>query len=124
MAFVVDVAVGFKSVGLFSKKQNEFQFWIFQIAFLAFALYPFLYPSLCAASLTGKCSNMLEQLNFISSTGWRQDHPLRHRREMNDFLTFANQAHCGFRVGRLTFSNGLAWLSTFFGVFGLVIKLL
>ncbi|XP_031548565.1 uncharacterized protein LOC116286240 isoform X2 [Actinia tenebrosa] len=124
MAFIVDVALGFKSVDSLPNQQNEFQFWVFHIAFLAFALYPFLYPSICAASLTSKCGNMLEQLNFISSTAWRPGHPLKIRSNMNEFLIFANQTHCGFRIGRLTFNNGLAWISICFGIFGMVFKLL
>lgn len=122
VALVVDVAIRLKAVeGHFSQKESQVVFWIFSLTFIGVVLHPFLYSSTRAASLTSTCSDMLERLNF----GELPDkHPLGNRRDMNDFLTFAIQIRCGFRIGRLTFDNGLAWLSAFFGIFGLVLKLM
>lgn len=119
---VIDVAVGFKAVEIqFVKRKNGVLFWVFTTAFASFVLHPFLYPSLRAASLTSTNEDMLERLNFMK---WCDEHPLKRRRDMNEFLLFAKQARCGFRIGRLTFNNGLAWLSVFLGIFGLAIKLM
>lgn len=122
---IFDVAIGFKAVEHnLEQRENTVLFWVFSLAFVGVVLQPFLYPSTRAASLTSSSADMLDRLNFVEQRDWRDDHPLRRRRDMNDFLIFANQIKCGFRIGRLTFNNGLAWLSAFFAIFSLAIKLM
>lgn len=125
MCLIFDMAIGLEAVEQkLEQRENPVLFWIFSLAFLGVVFHPFLYPSIRAASLTSSSADMLERLNFVEQRDWRDDHPLRGRRDMNDFLIFANQIRCGFRIGRLTFDNGLAWLSAFFAIFSFTIKLM
>ena len=124
MTFAVEVAIGFKAVDMFDKRNSQIVLWVFSTTALLTVLYSFLYPSLCAASITSKCGNMLERLNAMNASDWSPDHPLRKRHNMNEFLAFANQVQCGFRIGRLTFNNTLAWFSAFLSIVGLFLKVL
>ena len=119
VSFAVDVAMGVAMV-----HSNLYVNWTFISTWLFLVLHTFLYPSLCAASLTNKCADLLEHLNALEADEWDDGHPLQCRSNMNDFLVFANQLQCGFRVGRINFDDGLAWLSIFFGIFGLTTKVL
>ena len=119
--FAIDTAIGFN---LFFTQKRHYIFWIYGIATYFYSFYTFLYPCVCAARLTSKCCELLERLGILEQDDWPESHPFHNRRNVNDFLIFANQVQCGFKIGRLTFGSVLAWLSLTAQLIALIVKLL
>lgn len=62
-----------------------------------------------------------EKINSTTFANWNVDrHPFRDRQNIALFISYAKDSGCGFKIGRITFSTSLAWLSFFFGLIGLL----
>ncbi|CAH3156504.1 unnamed protein product [Pocillopora meandrina] len=84
-------------------------------------IYLFLVPCIFAARITSKCRGVYEKINSTTFANWNVDgHPFRDRQNIALFISYAKDSGCGFKIGRITFSTSLAWLSFFFGLIGLL----
>nr|XP_058968583.1 uncharacterized protein LOC131795026 [Pocillopora verrucosa] len=94
---------------------------VYLALFFACNIYLFLVPCIFAARITSKCRGVYEKINSITSANWDVDgHPFRDRQNIALFISYAKDSGCGFKIGRITFSTSLAWLSFFFGLIGLL----
>ncbi|XP_028415748.1 uncharacterized protein LOC114539320 [Dendronephthya gigantea] len=83
-------------------------------------LYLFLLPCVCAACITDMCGGISARVNKTTSKYWHEDHPFRDRAKLTMFTTYAKDRQCVFKVGRLTFTSTLAWISLLLGSTGLL----
>ena len=88
------------------------------------AIYVFVYPSYCAASVTTQCNRMLRELNMTTDEDWPTGHPFCNRSQLALFLQYAQYTNCGFQVGEIAFGSNFAWFSTLIALCGLAVKVL
>ena len=88
------------------------------------AIYVFVYPSYCAASVTTQCNRMLRELNMTTDEDWPTGHPFCNRSQLALFLQYAQYTNCGFQVGEIAFGANFAWFSTLIAMCGLGVKVL
>ena len=64
-----------------------------------------------------------EKVNCSTSDDWNEGHPFKDRNNISLFVSYAKKRRCGFRVGRITFGDSLAWVSFLVGVTGVLLSL-
>ena len=65
-------------------------------------------------------TGIYEKINRTTSRQWSADHPFTDRKNMAMFITYAKERQCVFKIGRITFTSGLAWFSLFLGAVALL----
>ena len=87
-------------------------------------VYLFVYPCYSAASVTAKCKQLLCDINMMTNDEWSMNSPFQYRRNLNEFIQYADYANCGYKIGNVNFGSNLAWFSTLLTLCGLGLRLL
>ncbi|XP_022793630.1 uncharacterized protein LOC111332540 isoform X2 [Stylophora pistillata] len=122
----VVISLVYMSKELISKGQNDSPTMnkVYFVLFFVCQVYLFLLPCILAAGITSRCRGVYEKINSTTSKDWTEGHPFQDRRNIALFISYAKDSGCGFKIGRITFSTSLAWLSFFFGLTGLLFHFL
>ncbi|XP_028401145.1 uncharacterized protein LOC114524207 [Dendronephthya gigantea] len=88
---------------------------VFTTVSLVGVLYLFMFPCICATYITDTCGGIAARFNGTTFKDWHEDHPFRDRAKLIMFTTYAKDRQCVFKVGRITFTPTLAWISLLLG---------
>ncbi|XP_028415752.1 uncharacterized protein LOC114539325, partial [Dendronephthya gigantea] len=82
---------------------------------IVWGFYLFMLPCICATYITDTCGGIAARVNGTTFKDWHEDHPFRDRAKLIMFTTYAKDRQCVFKVGRITFTPTLAWISLLLG---------
>lgn len=97
--------------------------WFFTLATVNY-LFIFLLPCFNAAYVTSTCGGIAYKINKTTANNWPLRHPFRERNNIHLFLTYTKERQCVFKIGRITFTSTIAWISLLLASIGLVLRLL
>eukprot|EP00794_Sanderia_malayensis_P000321 gene321-951_t len=95
---------------------------IYLVLFSAVHLLLFVVPCGFAAYMTSVCGRIPSAFNEKTEEFWPEQSLFRDRTTLQLFVSYARESSVSFKIGRITFTSTLAWISLFLGLSGLASK--
>ena len=101
---------------------KRYDVWFFTFAALNY-LFIFLLPCFGAGYVTSACGSIGQKVNKTLAKDWPLHHPFRQRCNIHLFVMYVKERQCVFKIGRITFTFTIAWISLLLATIGLVLRL-